>query len=275
MARIRSVKPGFFASLDIAELPRDTRLHFVGLWTYADDHGRGVDDARLIKAAVWPLDDDITADDVERMQDELAKHDRIIRYAHAGRLLFQVCGWDLHQHPNRPQESRYPGPHDAGAVVPHGGRTEAARSTHVARSADAVRTHVGRTSVVGVGEGEVEGLNPLSTDVDGDDGFDGFWATYPARNGKRLHRDKAAEQWRRLKPAERQAATVGAGHYADAYQQGLPGVGAADAFRWLRDRSWGDWQTPADADGQARASPRDAYSQLDRYDPAAWTGPPR
>ncbi len=267
MARIRSVKPGFFASLDIAELPRDTRLHFVGLWTYADDHGRGLDDARLIKAAVWPLDDDITADDVERMQDELAKHDRIVRYSAADRDYFQVCKWPEHQHPSKPQPSRSPPPPEP---FPEPSRSLPGTVREPSRNGQGAFP-----PVVGEVEVEVEVLNPLSTDVDGDDGFDGFWATYPARNGKRLHRDKAAQQWRRLKPAERQAATVGAGHYADAYQQGLPGVGAADAFRWLRDRSWGDWQTPADSNGQARASPRDAYSQLDRYDPSAWTGPPR
>lgn len=117
MARMRTLKPGFFTSLDIADLRRDTRLHFAGLWTYADDEGRGVDDARLLKAAIWPLDDDITADDIERMQDELAKHDRIVRYNVAGRMHFQVNRWHDHQKPNRPQESTLPAPSD-GEPVP-------------------------------------------------------------------------------------------------------------------------------------------------------------
>lgn len=118
MARIRSIKPGFFTSLDIAELRRETRLHFAGLWTYADDHGRGVDDPRLLKAAIWPLDDDITTDDIERMQDELVKHDRITRYSAGDRRYFQIHKWPDHQKPNRPQPSTLPAPSDGVPLTP-------------------------------------------------------------------------------------------------------------------------------------------------------------
>ena len=57
MARIRSIKPEFFTSLTIADLTVEQRLTFIGLWTHVDDEGRCVDDSRLIKAAIWPLDD--------------------------------------------------------------------------------------------------------------------------------------------------------------------------------------------------------------------------
>ena len=36
------------------------------LWGYLDDHGRGVDEPRLIKADCFPLDDDLTADDIDK-----------------------------------------------------------------------------------------------------------------------------------------------------------------------------------------------------------------
>ncbi|MDP3952615.1 hypothetical protein [Microbacterium sp.] len=133
MARIRSVKPGYFTSLDTAgQLSRDCRLHFAGLWTYADDHGRGVDDSRLIKAAVWPLDDDIQGPEVEALQAELEAAGRIVRYVDStnGRRYFEITNWADHQKPNRPQDSSYPAPNDEHctitecAVNDHGGRTE-------------------------------------------------------------------------------------------------------------------------------------------------------
>lgn len=132
MARIRSVKPGFFASLDIAELTVATRLHFVGLWTYADDEGRGVDDPRLLKAALWPLDVDVTIEDVEAMQVELEGAGRIVRYEVGGRRYFEVANWHDHQKPNRPQGSKYPAPDnpDADRVSPHGSFTERSVSHH-------------------------------------------------------------------------------------------------------------------------------------------------
>lgn len=83
--------------------------------------------------------------------------------------------------------------------------------------------------------------NAGGTTVD-DRGFDAFWEAYPRRNGKKLGRGDALKQWRRLKAPERDAAMVGVGHYAAAC---LDGQLAKDAFRWLRDRCWEDWQTPA------------------------------
>ena len=58
MARIRSIKPEFFTSEVIASLPLSARLTFIGLWTYVDDNGVGLDNERLILAAVWPLEDE-------------------------------------------------------------------------------------------------------------------------------------------------------------------------------------------------------------------------
>lgn len=72
------------------------------------------------------------------------------------------------------------------------------------------------------------------------EGFAEFWALYPRRDGKKLERAKALQQWKKLSTAEKAAAMVGVKNYADS------GVRAKDAFRWLRDECWPDWQTPAD-----------------------------
>lgn len=112
MARIRTIKPEFFASLTIAELPLEARLTFIGLWTHADDEGRCVDDARLVKAALWPLDDR-AASDVEQDLRVLSEHSLIARYEVGGRRFLQVSGWAEHQRINRPTASRFPSPEEA------------------------------------------------------------------------------------------------------------------------------------------------------------------
>ena len=108
MARIRSIKPGFCTSEDIACLTIPCRLHFVMLWTYADDEGRGMDNARLIKGALWPLDDEITVETVEAFHDELQEKGRIVRYVHDGRRYFEIRKFREHQHPQKPQKSPLP-----------------------------------------------------------------------------------------------------------------------------------------------------------------------
>lgn len=84
-------------------------------------------------------------------------------------------------------------------------------------------------------------------------GFDAFWEAWPKRGGKRLYRGKAEDQWRKLTLEQRRAAYRGARHYAAASDAGTQG--AMDAFRWLRDGAWTDWQEPADP--TQRGSPRD------------------
>jgi hypothetical protein len=109
MARIRTVKPEFFTSLTVAGLSVEARLTFIGLWTHVDDQGRCVDDPRLIKAAVWPLDDRISSD-VERDLKELTESSLILRYKVGERSYLCVRAWDEHQRINRPTKSKLPAP---------------------------------------------------------------------------------------------------------------------------------------------------------------------
>ena len=117
MARIRTIKPEFFTSLDVADLSRDARLLFVGLWTHADDGGRGLNEPRLIKAALFPLDDDITPADVADLMEELCAQGVVSLYSDADkRRLFQVNAWIAHQRIDKPRPSKYQSPTDPGSI---------------------------------------------------------------------------------------------------------------------------------------------------------------
>jgi hypothetical protein len=107
MARIRSIKPEFWTSESIASLSRDARLLFVGLWNHVDDEGRCKDNPRLIKAAVFPLDDDVTSDTVDGLLDELSSKGRCVFYEVSGQRYLQVVGWH-HQKIDRKRDSEYP-----------------------------------------------------------------------------------------------------------------------------------------------------------------------
>lgn len=108
MARIRTIKPSFFTDPAMADLPPATRLTYIGLWTHVDDAGRCVDDARLVKAAVWPLDDRYTAKKVESDLATLAKAGRVERYEVDGKRFLRVVHWRKHQVVNKPQKSGIP-----------------------------------------------------------------------------------------------------------------------------------------------------------------------
>lgn len=123
MARIRSIKPGFFTSDDVARLPFRARLTWIGLWTHCDDAGRCKDHVTLIKSAIWPLDNGVSLGDIEEDLACLASEGRIVRYEAGGQRYLAIVNWGAHQSINRPTQSRIPAP-PIDSVNPHGGLTE-------------------------------------------------------------------------------------------------------------------------------------------------------
>ena len=109
MPRIRSIKPSFFQSDDVSALPLRARLTWIGLWTHCDDAGRTKDHTRLIKAAIWPLDN-VSLADIEEDLETLADHGRIVRYEVGGQRYLEITNWSVHQAINRPTPSRIPAP---------------------------------------------------------------------------------------------------------------------------------------------------------------------
>jgi hypothetical protein len=108
MARIRSIKPETFTSEDFTALSLESRLTFIGLWTYVDDAGRGKADPRLIKAALWPLDDAVPAFVVAKCLDDMELHGMICRYRAEDRDYLHVVHFHDHQRPQHPTGSKLP-----------------------------------------------------------------------------------------------------------------------------------------------------------------------
>ncbi|WP_222131033.1 hypothetical protein [Streptomyces sp. CFMR 7] len=145
MARIRTIKPDFFTSLTIADLTPEQRLTFIGLWTHCDDEGRCVDDPRLIKAAVWPLDDRNSVD-VEIDLKALSESSLILRYTVNRKRYLTITNWFEHQRINRPTASKLPAFEDGDPTPPspppirdspdsrsaHGGHSEDSNAPHPA-----------------------------------------------------------------------------------------------------------------------------------------------
>jgi hypothetical protein len=107
MARIRTIKPDAFKSDSLSMVPRGTRWTFSGLWTYADDQGRGRDDVRLIKAELYPIDDTVSLTDLAEDLRLLAAVDCICRYEVGGKAYLHMPNWG-HQRINRPTASKLP-----------------------------------------------------------------------------------------------------------------------------------------------------------------------
>jgi hypothetical protein len=119
VARIRSLKPEYWADEEIAELPRDARLLYVGLWNLADEHARLRGDARYVKGQLFPYDDDLDSTAVDGLLKLLADAGKVVRYVVGGRSYAFLPTLSKHQRlePDR-VPSRLPGPPGATPSTP-------------------------------------------------------------------------------------------------------------------------------------------------------------
>lgn len=117
--RIRSIKPDFWSSEDIAALDWHTRLIFIGLWSYVDDNGVGRDSERLIAAALFPLEDDPRESlaRVSRGLVGLSEGGQIARYEVGGKGYIHITAWESHQRVDKRGKDRYPLPTRANADI--------------------------------------------------------------------------------------------------------------------------------------------------------------
>lgn len=108
MARIRSIKPEFWTSEQVMACSTNARLLFIGLWNFCDDAGRHPVSPRQIKALIFPSDD-ISAENVLGMIDELSSNGLLDIYVVENKEYLQVTGWQ-HQKIDKPQKAKYPEP---------------------------------------------------------------------------------------------------------------------------------------------------------------------
>lgn len=194
MARARNIKPGFFTNDLLAELPFETRLLFIGLWTVADREGRLEDRPKKIKMEVFPADDV----DVDAALNQLVQSGFIHRYTHESTHIIQVRNFTKHQ---RPHSNETP------STLPE--YNQSTNGNAVFRStANQGEQH---------GEPKSQPLRPDTGYLNADTGkmnpsaharpahgrgahypedFEQFWEQYPRKVGK----DRALKSWLKLRP---------------------------------------------------------------------------
>jgi hypothetical protein len=257
MARIRSIKPDFWKSETIAALSMQTRLTFIGLWSYVDDNGVGRDQERLIMAEIYPLEEDPreTLAHVHRSLDELADAGRVVRYTNKGRAYLRIANWDEHQKIDRPNKSRHPLPDDEGSTLTSNDAgldpdpDEPSRDSRATPSTGVCSFGAGE-----FGAGEKNSSPPAAvgaplalvtpdgaTAIDGpDESFAEFWNHYPRKVG----RADAKKAWAR---AHKRAAhkTILAGCIRLAIDPNLPEkTFIPHPATWLNRDGWEDEPLP-------------------------------
>lgn len=117
MPRIRTIKPEFCTSEQVANCSTTARLLFVLMWCHCDDAGRHPASVKRLKMECFPADP-FTDEEVSALIDELISADLIVQYVHKSKDFWQVTGWH-HQRIDKPSYRH--GPLDSsGNPIPIG-----------------------------------------------------------------------------------------------------------------------------------------------------------
>jgi len=101
MARIRTIKPEFWTSEQVADCSLTARLLFIGIWNFCDDHGVHPASFRRLKMELFPSDS-ISDGEIEALINELLLAELLNAYQVNGKGYWQVTGWAKHQKIEKP-----------------------------------------------------------------------------------------------------------------------------------------------------------------------------
>lgn len=112
MARRRMIDPNIWQSEDFAYLSILARLIFIGLFSNADDEGKGRAKPVYVKSVIFPYDEDVRVADIEKALSEISSKMSVTLYSHNGNAYYKMNNWKIWQRVDKPQKSKIPEPDD-------------------------------------------------------------------------------------------------------------------------------------------------------------------
>lgn len=114
MPRKRMIDPSIWTDENFGELSERGRLLFIGLFSMADDEGRGEASAKVLKGKIFPYDEGLRIADVSKTLKEIGSKMSVDFYARNGREYYALRNWKTWQKVEKPTPSRIPAPIDGG-----------------------------------------------------------------------------------------------------------------------------------------------------------------
>lgn len=232
MARIRSIKPDFWTSEQVMECSPIARLMFIGIWNFADDHGRSPASPKTIKAQVFPADD-IDVANVRGMLAELSENGLIQLYEADGKEFLFVTGW-RHQKIDKRQPAKYPEP----------------PKEHSANIRRMVSTDLTGSEGIGEERKHCPVAKTTRTKASYSEEFEAkFWQPYP--RSPTMSKSEAWKAWMKLTPEQR----VEACQAIPPYRQHLrskPNLETVHACRFLSQHRFEGLVNGADGNPQSQ-----------------------
>jgi hypothetical protein len=109
MARKRMIDPNIWMSEDVGKLSFFERLLLIGMFSNADDEGKGRANPPLLRSITFPYDD-IAIADIETALEKIKQYIHIEIYEVEGSKYYKFTNWKKWQKVEKPQKSIIPEP---------------------------------------------------------------------------------------------------------------------------------------------------------------------
>ena len=106
MARKRMIDPNIWQSEDFSKLSTLGKLVFIGLFSLADDEGRGRSNPVYLKSTLFPYEESIRSSDIDKTLSEISSNMSVIFYSYDGSSYYSLYNWNTWQKIDRPTESK-------------------------------------------------------------------------------------------------------------------------------------------------------------------------
>lgn len=265
MARIRSVKPEFWADEDLAELQRDARLLYIGLWNLSDEHGRLRGDPRYIKGQLFPYDEDLPPKEVDVLLNALVSAKKLVRYTVDGAQYAFLPNLARHQRLDSDKvPSRLPPPAETPDPDSSASESEKIPDESAPRAEQTTLLYVAGSMEQGAWSMEHVDSPESARRSRADAEFDRFWAAYPRREAK----GPARKAWdKAILRADPDRILAAAETYRD--QPGRDPKFTAHPATWLNGDRWLDERPPPGTGIAIRDGPNSRPSTTDQRVQAA------
>lgn len=108
MARKRMIDPNIWQSEDFGKLSTLAKIVFIGLFSLADDEGRGRCNPVYLKSTLFPYEENIRSADIDKTLSEISSNMSVVLYSYNGSSYYSLLSWDIFQKIDRPSQSKIP-----------------------------------------------------------------------------------------------------------------------------------------------------------------------
>lgn len=114
------IDPNIWASEDFSKLSTLAKVVFIGMFSNADDEGRGKAKAVYLKSILFPYDEGIRVIDIDKTLSEIGSNMSVTFYTHNGNEYYVFDNWHKWQKVDKPTPSMIPEVDNDSTIIRRG-----------------------------------------------------------------------------------------------------------------------------------------------------------